>query len=101
MYEQGSDRLDRCSHLEKVVFSPSSDFPMWISITGLRNVSRCPLVCDGASAHDIGDRISWVYSSERLGVGTEVFGVALEAESCLLDSAGGESVACAELETSS
>ncbi|WP_448271164.1 hypothetical protein [Nostoc sp. DSM 114160] len=100
MYEEGSDRLDRCSRLVKVVFSPSSDFPLWISITCLRNVSRCLLVCDGASAH-VGDRISWVYSSERLGVGTEVFGVALEAESCLLDSAGGESVACAELETSS
>ncbi|MEH2355319.1 MULTISPECIES: hypothetical protein [unclassified Nostoc] len=73
---------------------------MWVSITCLRNVSRCTLVCDGASVH-VGDRISRVYSSERLGVGTEVFGVALEAESCLLDGAEGESVACAELETSS
>ncbi|MEH2227730.1 hypothetical protein [Nostoc sp.] len=43
---------------------------MWVSITCLRNVSRSTLVCDGASVH-VGDRISRVYSSERLGVGTE------------------------------
>ncbi|MEH2203815.1 MAG: hypothetical protein V7K53_06980 [Nostoc sp.] len=33
-----------------------------VSITGLRNVSRCTLVCDGASVH-VGDRISRVYSN--------------------------------------
>ncbi|WP_179074416.1 hypothetical protein [Nostoc sp. C057] len=47
MYEQDSDRLDRCSHLEKVVFSPSSHFP-FIAV----------LLATGATLQEIGKVIA-------------------------------------------